>query len=261
MIRKALGGLVLLGLGGYLLMGTSMGSYVRTAYVQTVGYCKGQIPVEFKIERARTLISELGPDIHNAARDIAVEEVRVSRLKTDIASAQRDMEEQQVAILALRDQLKAGLASYTVGQRTFSKAELERDLARRFRSFKRVSESIEQRREMLAARETKLTAARDTYAGLIETKKELESEIESLEAEQKTLQARKVAKRITIDEGRFEEARTALNEIREQLAVDQKILETEGYMVEPVPAEELPPVNLTDEIDSYFGTTSVKPSA
>ena len=171
MFRKLIGGLALLGVGFWLMFGTSVGSYVRTGYVQAVGYCKGQIPVQFKIERARHLVQELHPDIHKAARDIAVEEVRIIRLKDEIARAEKDRDEQQVAILAIRDQLKKGLASYKVGGREFSQADLERDLARRFKSFKRVSENLEQRSALLQARESKLIAARDTYQGLIETKR------------------------------------------------------------------------------------------
>ncbi|MBX9656788.1 hypothetical protein K2Y11_24485 [bacterium] len=258
MFRKLLGGLVLLGVGSFLLFGTSAGSYLRTGYVQAVGYFKGQIPVHFKLERARQLVGELHPDIHKAARDIAVEEVRITRLKDEIARAEKDRDEQQVAILAIRDQLKQGLASYTVAGRTFTQSDLERDLARRFKSFKRVSDSLEQRSNLLNARESKLVAARETYQGLLETKKELESEIEALDAEQKALEARKVAKRIVIDDGRFQHARKALDEIKEQLSVDQKLIETEGYMVDPVPAEEIPPSDLTDQIDQYFGRTSAK---
>ena len=252
MFRKLLGGLVLLGVGSYLLFGTSVGSYVRTGYVQAVGYCKGQIPVHFKIERARQLVHELHPDIHKAARDIAVEEVRIVRLKDEIARAEKDRDDQQVAILAIRDQLKKGLASYTVGGRQYSQADMERDLARRFKSYKRVAESLEQRSSLLQARESKLVSARDTYQGLMETKKELEAEIEALDAEQKSLEARKVAKRIVIDDGRFQHARKALDDIKEQLSVDQKLIETEGYMVDPVPAEEIAPADLTDQIDQYF---------
>lgn len=253
MCRKFCGGLVMLGVGAYLLTGTSLGSYVRTAYTQTVGYCKGQIPIEFQIDRAKQLIAELDPEIQRAARDIAVEEVRVSRLKSDIAKAQSELDEQQVAIMSIRQQIKKGLTSYQIGHRQYSPADLERDLARRFRSFKVAHETVKQRMELLSARDTKLVAARDTYGELIATKKELEQEIEGLDSEQKVLEAKKLAKRIVIDEGRFNEARKAIDEIRERLAVDQKLIEHEGYMVDPIPVEELPPANLTDEIDAFFG--------
>jgi chromosome segregation ATPase len=252
MIRKIFGGLVMLGVGTFLLTGTSLGSYARTAYAQTVGYFKGQIPLEFQLERAKQLVSELGPDIHRAARDIAIEEVRVARLQQEVSLAQKDQQEQETTILALREQVRKGETTYTIGSRTFSLADLERDLSRRFRSFRRASENLADKKKVLDAREAKLTAARETYQELLESKKELESEIESLDSQQKILEAKKVAKRIVIDEGRFQIAREALAEVKERLAVDQKLIETEGFTVDPVPAEELPPANLTQEIDTYF---------
>lgn len=252
MFRKFIGGLVMLGVGTYLLTGTSLGSYAKTAYVQTVGYFKGQIPLEFQLERAKQLVSELGPDIHRAARDIAVEEVRVARLKNEVMTAQKDQQEQETTILALREQLGKGQSTYTIGSRTFSLQDLERDLSRRFKSFRRACENLAEKKKVLDAREAKLVAARDTYQELLESKKELESEIESLDSQQKILEAKKVAKRIVIDEGRFQAAREALAEVKERLAIDQKLIETEGFTVEPVPAEELPPANLTQEIDTFF---------
>jgi chromosome segregation ATPase len=252
MCRKIFTGLAMLGVGAYLITGTSMGSYARTAYVQTVGYFKGQIPLEFQLERAKQLVSELGPDIHRAARDIAIEEVRVARLQQEVTLAQKDQQEQETAILALREQVGKGQATYTIGSRTFTLVDLEKDLSRRFKSFRRASDHLSDKSKVLQAREAKLAAARDTYVELLDSKKELEGEIESLDSQQKILEAKKVAKRIVIDEGRFQAAREALADVKERLAVDQKLIETEGFTVEPVPAEELPPANLTQEIDAFF---------
>jgi chromosome segregation ATPase len=252
MFRKIFGGLVMLGVGAYLITGTSLGSYARTAYAQTVGFCKGQVPLEFQLERAKQLVSELGPDIHRAARDIAIEEVRVARLKQEVSLAEKDQQEQETAILALRAQVGKGDSTYTIGARTYTLADLEKDLSRRFRSFRRASEHLGEKKKVLDAREAKLSAARDTYQELLESKKELEGEIETLDSQQKILEAKKVAKRIVIDEGRFQQAREALADVKERLAVDQKLIETEGFTVEPVPAEELPPANLTQEIDAFF---------
>lgn len=255
MIRKLLGGVLLLGVGSYLLLGTSMGSYARTAYTQVVGYWKGQVPIEFEVERARQLIADLVPEIHRTTQDIAVEEVRLARLKGEIAKTETNLKDEQVGILALRDQLKEPKTVYTIGNRKFTAEQLERDLARRFRSFQRASQTLDSRKELVVVRETKLDAAKSTYKELVETKKELEAEIESLDAQQKMLEAQKVAQRIVVDQGRFDDARKALDEIRERIAVDQKMLEDHGVLSEPVPVEEIPPVDLTDQIDKFFSTS------
>lgn len=260
MCRKAFGGLVLLGVGAYLLTGTSLGSYAKTAYAQTVGYFKGQIPIEFQIDRAKQLVGDLVPEIHKAARDIAVEEVRVGRVKDEIARAESELREQQVAILALRDKLKETGSPVSIGGQKVDREDVERDLSRRFKAFKRVSENVDQRKGLLVSREAKLSAARETYQELIETRKELESEIESLDSQQKILDARKVAQRILVDEGRFEHARAALDEIKERLAVEQKMIEQQGFLSEPINVDELPPANLTEEIDSFFGVSAKETS-
>lgn len=256
MIRKLLGGVLLLGVGAYLFLGTSLGSYAKTAYTQVVGYWKGQVPIEFEVERARQLIADLVPEIHRSAQDIAVEEVRIERLKGEIARAEIHLKDEQVGILALRDQLKEPKTVYTIGNRKFTADQLEKDLARRFRSFQRASHSLDSRKELLAVRGTKLEAAKSTYKELIETKKELEAEIESLDSQRKMVEAQKVAQRIVVDQGRFDDARRALDGIRERIAVDQKMLEDHGVVSEPVPVEEIPPADLTDQIDKFFATST-----
>lgn len=259
MCRKLFTGIALLGLGSYLWFGTGLGSYARTGYHQAESFVKGQVPVEFQIERARQLVRELVPNIHKTMRAIATEEVRVARLRNEIETAQANLEREKVAIQAIKEQLGKGLVSYSIGGRTYSADALMSELNRRFNSFKRSDESIAARRELLVSRESSLLAAREQYDRLMAARQELESELASLEARHKLIEAKKTTLKFHFDSGKLTDVRNAINEVNEMLDVEERVAESEGQLIHHVPVDEIAPANLTDQIEQYFGK-SIKPT-
>lgn len=255
LIKKLATGIGLFAVGSYLLMGTGMGSYVRTAVAQTVGYCRGQVPLEFEIERARTLVTELTPDIHDAMKSIAEEEVKLARLRTQVDSAEKNLKSEQVAILALRDQISKGLVSYKIGSETYSADAINAELNRRFNSYKRTDDTLKSKRAMVDSREQMLRAARQKYDGLLEGKQALEGELASLEAKHKLVVANKTADRFSIDDSALSRVRQLMEQIDDRIAVEAKVSEEGGQLLKRIPAEEIPPVDLGKQIDQYFHKT------
>jgi predicted nucleic acid-binding Zn-ribbon protein len=262
MFRKIALGVALLAVGSYLWMGTSLGSYARTGYTQLRGYVQGQVPIEFEIKRAKQLLSELKPVIEDSHKAIIKQEVRVARLETEIERAEKNLKTEQMAIVTLKDQLAKGLTSYRIGSDTYSASDLRMELNRRFNNYRRAEQSVDAKRQSLSSQRASLTATRDKYEGLLQSRNRLEAEIADLEARHKMVEAQQVAKRFQIDDSKLSTIRQAIDEINDRLAVEEQLVESEGNLTRRIPVEDLPPNDLIDQVEQYFGAPKAeKPTA
>lgn len=252
-IHKTLVGAGLLAFGAYLWMGTSVGSYAKTAFTGAKSYVKGQVPVDYQIQTARQMLTDLTPDVQKTLKSIAEEEVKIDRLRREIASTEKNLDGERAAILALREHLGKGLASYKIAGATYSALAVENELNRRFTSFKRVDDSLKARRETLVARESTLMAAREKYDNLLEAKARIENEIAGLEARNKMIEARQTASKFQIDDSQLSKLKQLVEEINERLDVSEKVAEQEGNLSKRIPLEQANPEELGKQIDSYFG--------
>ena len=252
MCRKLFTGIALLGVGSYLWMGTSIGSYARTAVAQARGYFEGSVPIEFEIKRANQLSEELVPEIHSTKRAILNEEVKLARLQKETEQMQKNLDGEKVAILSLRDQLGKNLTSYKIGAQNYTRQTVEHELNRRFVSFRHVEEVLNSKREILASRETALSAAKEKHDRLVEGKQQLESELAALEARHKMLEVKKMANEFTIDDSQLSQVRNLMASINDRLAVESKLAEEDGELIKQIPTAEIPPADLGKQIDTYF---------
>ena len=74
-------------------------TYVSTATRLVSSQVGDQIPISFEIERARTMISQLTPDIKRNMVVIAQEEVGVETLREEVSSADHALSQQQELLL------------------------------------------------------------------------------------------------------------------------------------------------------------------
>lgn len=259
MFRKLFTGMFLLGLGTYLWAGTSVGSYVRTAYCEVVGYVSGQVPVDLKIKRARQLLHDVVPEVHKTKKLIAEEEVKLSRLRREADSITGNLDKERVNIIALREAVKNGENTFVVGGVHYSKNAVEKELNRQFNSFKRIESNLKAKREVVAAREEGLLAARAKHDQLIELKQQLETELENLDAEYKMVQVKQMSKGIQIDDSRVENLRKALEEIAGNIEVEKKMAEDDGKLFRQIDTEKTTPANIGEQVDEYFKVPAKQP--
>ena len=88
------------------------------------------------------------------------------------------------------------------------------------------------------------------------SKKQLEVQVEQLEARLKTVQAAQAASALEFDDSRLARAKKLISELNKQLDVRVRMLDAEGKFTELIPVEQTqkPDVeNVTEQIDSYFG--------
>src|SRR5436309_2972551 len=120
MIKKLLLGTAALAATGALVFGTDALSYLTTSARKVRTEVKANVPMDFEIERARTMVADLIPDIRKNMHVIAQEEVEVGELREQIARAERNLEGEQQRLLTLRKDLDNSGGTFHYGSRKAS---------------------------------------------------------------------------------------------------------------------------------------------
>ena len=254
MIRKAiLGGLLATVLGTFVF-GRDLWSYVSTGARSVRTAVKQEVPVEFEIERARTMMAELQPEIRRSMHVIAEEQVEIERLRQSQVKRDADLAEQKKALLTLTEDLKSGVAKVSYGGRAYSRKEVEKDLANRFRRFQLVEETVRRDNEILTAKEQALAAHKEKLETMLGARKDLDVEIERLQARLRSVQAAETMCDLKIDDSQLSRCKSLLANLNKELDVRERLVTTETTLTGtiPVQAKGDSEVDLATKIDQYF---------
>lgn len=253
--KKGLIGAAVVAVLSTLVFGRDVFSYVKTFSSSARDAIKSEVPIEFEIQRARDMVGNLVPDIRKCMHVIAEEEVNVEHLSKEIARAETDMNKQKEEILALRRDVDQGHQTYKYASRTYTSNEVKRDLASRFERYKTAEATLGSKRQILEAREKAVYAAREKLDGMWASKRDLEVQIENLDARLKTVQAAQTASSVQLDDSQLARAKKLIGDLNKQLDVAQKMLDADGKFTGLIPVETANqiPEDLSNQIDEYFG--------
>ncbi len=264
MLKKILlGAGIAVGLGTFVF-GREAVSYFRAGCRNVQNAVKAEVPVEFEIERAKTLVDQLVPDIRQCMHVIAEQQVDIEHLTAALSRKETDLGKQKDSILALRGDLDSGKSIFTYASRKYSTNDVKRDLATRFERFKAAEEILAADRQIVTAREQTLVANREKLDGLMQAKKELEVKLEQLQARLHTVRAAEAVSHLAIDDSNLSHARKLIEDLNKQLDVKQRVLDAEVKFVGLIPvekAEPAAPTNLAEQIDAYFSTDTAADAA
>lgn len=255
MIKKGLFGLAVAGLIGTFVFGTEAVSYFRAGCRNVRNAVKAEVPIEFEMERAQTLVERLVPDIRQCMHVVAEQQVDIEQLQTTLAQKESDLDKQKEAILALRNDLGTGKSAFVYARHSYTANDVKRDLASRFERFKAAEEMLAADRKILTAREQTLVANREKLESMMQAKKDLEVKLEQLQARIHTVKAAETVSQLAIDDSNLSHARKLINELNKQLDVKQRMLDVEGKFVGLIPVETAAPTvpaDLDRQIDAYF---------
>jgi hypothetical protein len=257
MIRKvACGTLAMAAIGG-LVLGKEMLSYARTGLASARDSLRSEVPLEFEIERARQEVEQLLPEVRKSLHLIAEEQVEVAQLEHSLAKREALLTEQEEAILSLSDDLKSSDTRFVYAGHKYSRNEVEKDLAERFNRFKIAEETVKRERQLLMAKETALTANRETLEGMLSQKKSLEAELERLEARLRTVAARKQINGLEVDDSQLNRVKSLIATIEKRLDVEDAVLAAEGDLTGLIPIEKHEAETtegIAQKVDDYFGS-------
>jgi predicted nucleic acid-binding Zn-ribbon protein len=228
-------GALLLLLG--LVFGRDTFSYVLTSAGRVHRTVRESVPVTFELERARKMIAALEPEIGRHKREIAREELdlrkldeRLGRDREDVAGLWRDIQR-------LRDDLSRGDSNFVYAGRTYTARQVENDLTNRFERYQTREATLQNMEKILEARRRGLEAAQEKLKAMIASKRQLEVEIENLEARLKMVEVAKAASDFHIDDSQLSRTRQLLSDIKTRIEVDAQLVHADDVLVDEIKLE------------------------
>jgi len=259
MLKKAIGGSLAAMLLAGMVLGTDALSYVTTACGNVREAVKSEITPEFELDRIRNEIDKLMPEIRQHMTVVAEQSVDVKDLQREIAKKDTKLASQRDAILALRADLSSSKDSFTYRHVSYTRGEVEADLANRFESFRNGEEALARDRQILAAQKQTLRANQKKLDSMLGRKQELAVHVSQLEARLKTIQASEAVNAIEVDDTKLSRVEGMIKDLNHALDVRESILETEGNVLGRIPVEEDSVdlhADVVSEIDQHFGLTA-----
>lgn len=250
MLKKTL----LIGGAGALLLGLVAGrSHLQTTVGMVKQQVKDNVPVEFEIKRARQMVKDLDPEIERNLRLIAQEEVRVANLEDEISAADERLAQDKRQILRLKEHLSSGDDYFVVAKHAYTTQEVKTDLVSRFEQFKTESATHESRKQILAARQAGLEAAREKLNEMLAARTQLEVEIENQVANLAMVDVRTAATQYQFDDSQLARTRELVDDIRTRIEVQAKLANAELRRIDRIPLDEpADDLDIGEEVARYF---------
>src|SRR5215475_7325625 len=199
---------------GLLVFGKHLHSYVGTAAGWVQDSVKQSVPMEFEIDRARNMVKDIMPEIRKNMQIIAKEEVEVDRLGGQIDQLTKKQEKDRTDLTSLRDHLTSGGPTFRFAGRTFTSDQVKSDLANRLERFKTSDATLASLKEMQLARQKSLDAAREKLDQMLAQKRQLEVDVENLEARLKMVEVAQTSSAASFDDTQLGQVKELLTDLR-----------------------------------------------
>lgn len=238
MLKKGLlvasGGVLLLG----LFLGRDLFSYAKTTFGMVHSTVKDSVPIPFELERARKMIKDLEPEISKNKREIAKEELGLQKLANQLQNDEQQLTKNWKDIQRLRGDLASGSGPFVYAGHTYTPKQVEADLTSRFERHQTKDATVEKLRKILEIRKKGLNAAQDKLKAMIAAKRQLEVEVENLEARMKMVEVAKATSDFSIDDSQLSRTRELLKDIEGRIEVDAQLVHADDLIPDEIQLEE-----------------------
>ena len=235
------------------LASTGAWSYMRTGIQTASSAVRDSVPIDWEIKRARQMIEDLKPEIAQNLQVVAREEVGVQRLAAEIKAKEQVLAKSRGEIMRLKGDLESGSVRYVYAGRSYSEGQVKEDLSNRFKQFQVHEETTNKLNQILVAREKNLDAARRKLDSMLAAKRELEVEVENLQARVTLVEVAQTSSPVSLDDSHLSSTRQLLDDIRTRIDVAERMVASEGALEGTIQLDETTSENLLDEIADYFG--------
>ena len=251
--RLALAGAAAVGLYNY---GDDGLSYLTTAGRMVSEEVGDQVPVRFELERAKTMIDSLVPDIKRNMIVIAKEEVSVNTIRKEVEKANDTLTEQRGEILQLRDEAESGDKQIRIAGRAATQQEVKTELQRLLSRYKLAEATLGAKQDLLFSRENSLTAARNKLKTMLDAKRDLEVQVENLEARLVAVQSEAVASNIDFDESNVTQCQELVEDLQVRLQVAERLIVNDGNIEDFTTSITIGDEDVFSQIDEYLGRSA-----
>lgn len=258
MLKKSLIGAGVLTALGTFIFGGDVFSYASTWGSSVKNAVKSEVPLEFEIERARTDVDNLVPDIRDMMHVIASAQVDIEHKASEVTRKESTLGSQKKALLTLRDDLGSGKSRFVYASQSYTAGEVRKDLEKRFKQFKVTESSLKSDHLVLSAWRKTLASNQEKLDTMLSAKQDLEVQIEQLHARLKGIEAAEATATFEFDDSRLARAKKLIAELNKQLDVREREANLEGTVNGLIPVEnstEPTDESIADRIDAYFGDT------
>jgi len=253
MIKKV----ILVAMGAFLvaviLFGRNAVGYLRTSVGWVRESAQNAVPVEFQIDHARNMVKDLAPEVRQNMHLIAKEEVELKRLEEQIAAAETRLAKEKEQVLRLKEDLAGGPGPFHYGTRTYTADEVKTDLANRFERYKTGEATLASLKGIYQARQRSLAAARQRLDGMLAARRQLQVDVENLEARHQMVAAAQAGSSFQFDESQLGRVKELVSNLRTRLDVAERLANAETEFQGEIPLDKSSPKNILDQIGQYFG--------
>jgi chromosome segregation ATPase len=233
-------------------VGVPLWSYARCGVNYLRDSASDSVPVEWELKRARQMIADLKPEIEANAKRIAREKIDVARLEKQAHETDERLAKTQADIERLSADLRSGSNAYTYGGRTYTSAQVKDDLGNRFKRFKTRNETAKKLEQMLTARKASLRAAHERMDAMLSAKRQLEVEVENLQARLGALRVAQTSSQLNLDDSQLARTRELLDEIGARIDVEEEVMAVDVEYFGEIDLDEPAEETLLDDITAYF---------
>ncbi len=144
--------------------------------------------------------------------------------------------------------------------RSYTADEVRIDLANRFERYKTGDATLASlQADSIRAAEEPRCAARQKLEGMLAAKRQLQVDVENLEARMQMIAAAKTTSQFQFDDSRLGRVKELISDLRTRLDVADKLITAESNFCDEIPLDKAAPENIVDQVTEYFG--QAKPEA
>lgn len=251
MLKKS----IVVAAGVLLLLGLAYGrSHVSTAVGIAKQTFEDSVPLTFELKRAREEIKRLQPEIERNMHSIAEVEVEVAKLERQVSTSEDRLAKDRGEIMRLKGDLDSGSEVFVYANRNYSAQQVKADLTRRFDTFKTQEATLTSKQQQLDAKQRMLVAAREKLEGMLAAKRQLEVDVENLEARLKMVEVAQTTCEFNFDDSQLAQTKELIDQIRTRIEVAEKLVNADAEYFDRIPLEETEANrDIGEEITNYFG--------
>lgn len=235
-----------------LSVGVPLWSYARCGISGVTTAASDAMPLEWELKRARQLIVDLEPEIQQNARRIAEEKIAVNHLTNELESTTDSLAKAKSNIARLNDDLSEGTHVYAYGGRTYTSAQVKADLTKRAKRYKTREQTSEKLNQMLTARQASLDAAHQQMDAMLGQKRQLEVEVENLQARLAALRVAQTNSSFSIDNSALSRTRELIDSIEARIDGEETTLSVQTEYVGEINLDEPSEADLDDLVSSIL---------
>jgi peptidoglycan hydrolase CwlO-like protein len=198
------------------------------------------------------MIQDLLPEVRKNMHVIATEEVEVQRLDEQIGDTRSRLTKEKAQLLRLKNDLATSKSEYVYAGRTYTADEVRADLAARFSRYKTGEATLVSLTDIRNARQRSLAAAQHKLEGMLASKRQLQVEVENLEARCQMIAAAKTTSDYQFDESRLGRVKELVSNLRNRLEVTEKLVNAEVQFHDEIPLDKATPENIVEQVTEHF---------